>query len=81
MLTAADHRRIAEAITQAESKCSGDISRLAHEVSRYREVPLLWASVAALAGPPLLVLAGLAAWRWPIFSQAGAMTASGWWKA
>ena len=32
---------------------------LAHEVSHYREVPLLWATVAALIGPPLLVLAGL----------------------
>ena len=32
---------------------------LAHEVSRYREVPLVWAAVAALVVPPLLVLAGL----------------------
>jgi putative membrane protein len=60
MLTASDHKRIAEAITEAESKSSGEIfCVLAHEVSRYREVPLLWASVAALAGPPLLVLLGL----------------------
>jgi putative membrane protein len=60
MLSASDHKRIAEAITEAESKSSGEIfCVLAHEVSRYREVPLLWASVAALAGPPLLVLLGI----------------------
>ncbi len=60
MLTQNDHKRIADAITEAESKSSGEIfCVLAHEVSRYREVPLLWASVAALAGPPLLVLLGL----------------------
>jgi len=60
MLTKADHARIADAITEAESKTSGEIfCVLAHEVSRYREVPLVWASVAALALPPLLVLAGL----------------------
>ncbi len=60
MLTENDHKRIADAITTAEDKTSGEIfCVLAHEVSRYREVPLLWASVAALAGPPLLVLLGL----------------------
>lgn len=60
MLSQKDHQRIADAITEAESKTSGEIfCVLAHEVSRYREVPLLWASVVALAGPPLLVLAGL----------------------
>ena len=60
MLTQNDHKRIADAITTAEDKTSGEIfCVLAHEVSRYREVPLLWASVAALAGPPLLVLLGL----------------------
>jgi putative membrane protein len=60
MLTATDHKRIAEAITEAESKSSGEIfCVLAHEVSRYREVPLMWAAIAALAGPPLLVLLGV----------------------
>jgi putative membrane protein len=60
MLSQNDHKRIADAITTAEDKTSGEIfCVLAHEVSRYREVPLLWASVAALAGPPLLVLMGL----------------------
>ncbi len=60
MLSQDEKDRISDAITQAESKTSGEIfCVLAHEVSRYREVPLLWATVAALIGPPLLVLAGL----------------------
>ena len=60
MLTATDHKRIADAIAAVESKSSGEIfCVLAHEVSRYREVPLAWASIAALALPPLAVLAGL----------------------
>jgi putative membrane protein len=60
MLSAADHQRIADAITRAESKSSGEIfCVLAHEVSRYREVPLVWASLAALLLPPLVLLAGL----------------------
>jgi putative membrane protein len=68
MLSAMDHKRIAEAITLAESKTSGEIfCVLAHEVSRYREVPLAWASLAALVLPPLAVLAGLD--RLPLFSS------------
>jgi putative membrane protein len=60
MLTQSDHQRVAAAITDAESKTSGEIfCVLAHEVSRYREVPLGWAAVAALVAPPLLVLSGL----------------------
>ncbi|HWY61865.1 MAG TPA: hypothetical protein VNW15_08205 [Rhizomicrobium sp.] len=60
MLTEGDHKRIAEAITKAESKTRGEIfCVLAHEVSRYREVPLIWASLAALLLPPLAVLAGV----------------------
>ena len=60
MLTKSDHERIAAAITSAESKSSGEIfCVLAHEVSRYREVPLIWASAAALLLPPLGVLVGL----------------------
>jgi putative membrane protein len=43
-----------------EQKTSGEIfCVLAKDVSRYREVPLLWAAVAAFAAPPLLVLLGL----------------------
>jgi putative membrane protein len=60
MLTKADHARISTAIEHAESKTSGEIfCVLAHEVSRYREVPLVWAAGAAFIAPPLLVLAGL----------------------
>lgn len=60
MLTKSDHERIAAAITEVETRTEGEIfCVLAHEVSRYREVPLAWASVAALLVPPLLVLAGL----------------------
>ena len=60
MLTEKDHARIAEAITTAEAKTSGEIfCVLTQEVSRYREVPLVWASLAALLLPPLAVLAGL----------------------
>jgi putative membrane protein len=60
MLSQQDHKRIADAITAAEDKSSGEIfCVLAHEVSRYREVPLAWASIAALALPPLALLAGL----------------------
>jgi putative membrane protein len=60
MLTQDDHKQIGEAITQAESRTTGEIfCVLAHEVSRYREVPLAWAALAALLLPPLIILPGL----------------------
>jgi putative membrane protein len=60
MLNQADKDRISAAITEAESKTSGEIfCVLAHDVAHYREVPLVWGAVAALMGPPVLVLAGL----------------------
>lgn len=60
MLNDKDRERISAAITDAENKTSGEIfCVLAQEVSRYREVPLLWAAVTAFVIPPLLVLAGL----------------------
>jgi putative membrane protein len=60
MLTETDRKRIADAITSAESKTSGEVfCVLAHSVSRYREVPLIWATLAAFLLPPLAVLAGL----------------------
>src|SRR5258706_14951641 len=60
MLNEKDRARISAAITEVEAKTSGEIfCVLAKDVSRYREVPLLWAAVAAFAVPPLLVLAGL----------------------
>src|SRR5262245_3824024 len=60
MLSDTDKARISAAITGAESKTSGEVfCVLAKEVSRYREVPLLWAAVAAFVVPPLAVMAGL----------------------
>lgn len=60
MLSEADHKRIADAITDAEAKSAGEIfCVLTHEVSRYREVPLAWAAAVAFVVPPMLVLAGL----------------------
>ena len=60
MLNEKDRARVSAAITDAEGKTSGEIfCVLARNVSRYREVPLMWAAVAAFAVPPLFVLAGL----------------------
>ena len=60
MLSEKDRERISAAVTLAESKTSGEIfCVLTKRVSRYREIPLLWATVAGFLVPPLLVLAGL----------------------
>jgi putative membrane protein len=60
MLNDKDRARISAAITEVEQQTSGEIfCVLARDVSRYREVPLLWAAVAAFAVPPLMVLLGL----------------------
>ena len=60
MLTKSDHARVAEAIAEAKSKSAGEIfCVLTHEVSRYREVPLAWAAIAAFVLPPLFTFAGL----------------------
>ncbi|HEX4634565.1 MAG TPA: hypothetical protein VH189_00190 [Rhizomicrobium sp.] len=60
MLSEKDRERVSAAITAVEEKTSGEIfCVLARDVSRYREVPLLWAAVAAFVVPPLLVLLGL----------------------
>lgn len=70
MLSEADHARIAKAIADAKTKSAGEIfCVLTHEVSRYREVPLAWAAIAAFVLPPLLALAGLdAAFRTSLLS-------------
>ncbi len=60
MLSKSDHARITEAIAEAKSKSAGEIfCVLTHEVSRYREVPLAWAAIAAFVLPPLFAFAGL----------------------
>ncbi|HEX4105107.1 MAG TPA: hypothetical protein VHX92_02635 [Rhizomicrobium sp.] len=60
MLTKSDHERVAQAIAEAKSKSAGEIfCVLTHEVSRYREVPLAWAAIAAFVLPPLFTFAGL----------------------
>ena len=60
MLSDKDRARISAAITEAENHTAGEIfCVLTKDVSRYREVPLLWAAVAAFVIPPLLVLLGL----------------------
>jgi putative membrane protein len=60
MLSKSDHARVAEAIAEAKSKSAGEIfCVLTHEVSRYREVPLAWAAIAAFVLPPLFTFAGL----------------------
>jgi putative membrane protein len=61
MLTADDHKQIADAIHTVEQKTAGDIYCIvAHESSQYREVPLAWGAALALIIPPLALLAGLA---------------------
>lgn len=60
MLNEDERRRIADAVTRAEAGTTGEITCvLSEEVSNYREVPLVWAALASLGLPPLLVLAGL----------------------
>jgi putative membrane protein len=60
MLSKSDHDRITQAIADAKSKSAGEIfCVLTHEVSRYREVPLAWAAIAAFVLPPLFTFAGL----------------------
>jgi putative membrane protein len=57
-ITAEDHTAIAAAIRAAEQRTSGQlVCVLAHESSGYAYVPILWASVLALALPwPLIYL-------------------------
>jgi putative membrane protein len=60
MLNQEDHARITAAIAEVETRTRGEIfCVLAHEVSRYREVPLAWGAIAALLLPPLMILPGL----------------------
>jgi putative membrane protein len=60
MLSEQDKARISAAITEVEAKTAGEVfCVLAKDVSRYREVPLLWAAIAAFVVPPVLVVLGL----------------------
>jgi len=60
MLSEQDKARISAAITEVEATTAGEVfCVLAKDVSRYREVPLLWAAIAAFVVPPVLVVLGL----------------------
>ncbi len=59
-LSPEERRAITEAVAAAEAATTGEIvCILTQEVSEYREVPLLWASAAALLAPFAAVFAGL----------------------
>jgi putative membrane protein len=58
-MTSTDQDRIAAAVAKAEATTAGEIyCVLAPRVSDYREVPLAWAAVLALALPALALLFG-----------------------
>ena len=77
MLSAEDRARIAEAVTAAEAQTSGEIlCVVTGEVSAYREVPLAWATAAALLLPPLGAAAGLSLGRLPALAAGGGWTAA-----
>lgn len=60
MLTEADRARIEAMVKAAEARTTGEIyCVVAAESSDYREVPIAWAAVAALAAPAILLAAGV----------------------
>ncbi len=60
MLTDQDRDRVAAAVRKAEVSTRGEIiCVIAQESSEYREVPVAWAALAALAAPGLLLLGGI----------------------
>lgn len=60
MLSDADRSRIEAAVTQGELRTRGEIyTVVAGESSDYREVPVAWAAIAALAAPALLLAGGI----------------------
>lgn len=60
MLTNDDRARVEAAVKSAELHTTGEIyCVLAKESADYREVPLAWAALAALAAPAVLLAAGL----------------------
>ncbi|MCE3290162.1 MAG: hypothetical protein K0R83_2174 [Caulobacter sp.] len=59
-LTPEDQDRIAAAVAVAEARTAGEsYCVVAPRASEYREVPLVWAGLAALVLPPLSLLLGL----------------------
>jgi putative membrane protein len=60
MLTQADRARVEAAVKAAEARTTGEIyCVVAGESSDYREVPIAWAAIAALAAPAVLLAAGV----------------------
>ena len=60
MLSDADRSRIEAAVARGELRTRGEIyTVVAGESSDYREVPVAWAAIAALAGPALLLAGGI----------------------
>jgi putative membrane protein len=60
MLNDADRARIEAAVDAAEDRTRGEIFCIvARESSDYREVPIAWAALAALAAPAVLLAAGI----------------------
>ncbi|HEX5377604.1 MAG TPA: TPM domain-containing protein [Phenylobacterium sp.] len=60
MLTDQDRVRIEAAVKAAEARTRGEIyCVVANESSDYREAPIAWAALAALAAPAVLLLAGI----------------------
>ncbi len=56
-LSEADKQRIAEAIREAEMKTSGElVTVIAHAADTYLYIPILWAAVAALTLPAIVLL-------------------------
>lgn len=56
-LSEADKQRIAEAIRDAETKTSGElVTVIAHTADTYLYIPILWASMAALTLPAIVLL-------------------------
>jgi putative membrane protein len=77
-LSDADRTRIAAAITEAETKTSGEIfCVLAKKVGEYREASFAWAAVTALVLPFALIPFGLTADKLPLpFLGAGGWRAA-----
>lgn len=60
MLSADDHKQIEAALAEASRKTSAGIyCVIAREASHYREIPVVWAALAALVLPPIALLLGL----------------------